>query len=866
MATVAEMFVEIGADASGFEAETQQVQNELKATQEQMRQMASMMGVSTVQMQSDWKNMSNAMKSELIGAAESLQPLKQAQMEAQHGFRRMAMESSTFRGTTSEFINDAIQMGAQYKKATDALINGNRMGMASMLQQIGMMNNMTSVASRIEANYTRMNNPLLTVNNGLLRAVDSMNRFAMSGSSAQLALEALGPTASMKDLNNYMRMINTQVMNFPIVFGIAAVGAGLFYGKLHEVNMAMNPEYASSFNNMMEKLGQTMQPLVNVFAELMIPVYDFIAAIAEAVVQFQQAHPNIAKFVAAIMLLIPALTLLLSPLAIGIGWFAGLRAILFSLAPIITPIISGFAAMGGTVLLVAAIIVGVVAALIYAWNNFEGFRNFMMTAWEGVKAAVMVAWTFIQQQIQNVANAVVPFVMSKWQQIQQFFQQNGSQIMEAAGNVWNAIKGVIQAVMPAIQVILGVAWEIIKALVISTWEAIKNVINGAINVILGIIKFFSALFTGDWKGVWEAVKQILSGAVELIWGLINLWFIGKFISGFKAFGTAAKSLFTSVWNAIKTVFQNAWTGIGNIITTAVNFIKGFLNSGFNAIKSVITTVLNAIKTVFTTVWNGIKTVATTVVNAIKSAIQSGFNAIKSVVTTVVNAIKTHFTSQWNMIKSVATTVVNGIKSAVQSGFNAMKSVVTSVMNGIKSTFTSVWNAVKSAASSGINAIVSTIRNGLNQALNFVKGLGSSFMAAGKGLIDMMASGIANAAGKVIEKVKDLAGKVRDFLPFSPAKTGPLSDLDKLDFGGPIADSISDAEPMVQKMMNDLVAMPDFEAPEPLGQGDLPQYSNSFVNNNRMQQQVVIELDGRTLARGTLPYLPGEIRTKTGMRF
>jgi hypothetical protein len=56
-------------------------------------------------------------------------------------------------------------------------------------------------------------------------------------------------------------------------------------------------------------------------------------------------------------------------------------------------------------------------------------------------------------------------------------------------------------------------------------------------------------------------------------------------------------------------------------------------------------------------------------------------------------------------------------------------------------------------------------------------------------------------------MKELAKKARDFLPFSPAKTGPLSDLDKLDFGGPISDSINKAIPNVKGLLTDLVTLP-----------------------------------------------------------
>ncbi|WP_141566823.1 hypothetical protein, partial [Streptococcus sobrinus] len=68
------------------------------------------------------------------------------------------------------------------------------------------------------------------------------------------------------------------------------------------------------------------EPMVDAFAAMMIPMYNFIAGVAEMVIQFNQAHPTLAMFIQGAMMLVPALTLLLSPLAVGVGLIAGLKA------------------------------------------------------------------------------------------------------------------------------------------------------------------------------------------------------------------------------------------------------------------------------------------------------------------------------------------------------------------------------------------------------------------------------------------------------------------------------------------------------------------------------------------------------------
>lgn len=79
--------------------------------------------------------------------------------------------------------------------------------------------------------------------------------------------------------------------------------------------------------------------------------------------------------------------------------------------------------------------------------------------------------------------------------------------------------------------------------------------------------------------------------------------------------------------------------------------------------------------------------------------------------------------------------------------------------------------------------------GITKAWNFIKSMFSTFKNAGSTLVQMIAQGMRAAANHPIEAIKAVVGKVRAFLPFSPAKEGPLSDLHRLKFMETIADSI-----------------------------------------------------------------------------
>lgn len=85
----------------------------------------------------------------------------------------------------------------------------------------------------------------------------------------------------------------------------------------------------------------------------------------------------------------------------------------------------------------------------------------------------------------------------------------------------------------------------------------------------------------------------------------------------------------------------------------------------------------------------------------------------------------------------------------------------------------------------IGGMVTTLM-GLPQA---VADLATRLVASGAALIDNLWTGIASRADALKEKFKGVLQGVRDMLPFSPAKTGPLSDIHRLRLVETIAGSV-----------------------------------------------------------------------------
>lgn len=656
------------------------------------------MSEDTIRMQQEMKDAFANMKAGMQGHIED-------QIKVQYGYMKMAQSAKDYKGSTDEFLGEVEKLGKTQKKINDEMMKSNDMLKMNHYQTVGAMLARSGQSEKIAANYDRMGNAIYSINNPLLAVTGNLEKMAKQGNASVLALKMLGPTANMKELNDMTIMINRGLMRYTSVALAAAVGSAIFYGALHKAAGSV-PGYSEALAKLGATMRQAFQPMVEVFAAIMMKVYAFFTAIGELIIAFNEANPVLAKVIQGFIMLIPILTLLLAPLAIGIGLMNGMAAAFSATWMLIGPLVTGLGAMMGTVLLVAAAFAIVGVALWALWTKTTWFKDAVIGAWESIKTATMTAWQAILAFIQPAVDAIVAFVLEKWAQIKAFFDENGAQILQAITNVWNVISTIIGAALMGVWAIMQAVWPLVQAIIISTWDAIKNVINGALNIIMGIIKTFSALFTGDWKGVWEGIKQILSGSLELLWGLFNLYFVSKLFGPLKSFGSAASSLFTTIWNAIKSLFTSGLTALQTLVT-------GY----FNMYRTIITGSMNAVSTIISTVWNAIRTAITSVMAGIQS---------------VISAV-------WSTIRTLVTTAVNGVKTTVTSGFNALSTAISTAMTAVKT----------------------AIQTGWNTALEFLKGI--DLKSIGKDIIQGLINGIGSMSGALVQKAKDIADSVKDTL-------------------------------------------------------------------------------------------------------
>ncbi|WEZ21323.1 transglycosylase SLT domain-containing protein [Bacillus subtilis] len=385
----------IGTPAANVtQQNTQSVQNNVAAVavpapdyrgiRQYSREMDFLRG-STRGLEADTIQMLNEMRRAWYEERYGMNGFRNELIRAQYGFFQLGNQMDSWSGTNQQFMDEVYRLGRAHKQVTDNMMKNNKMMRMSMLQTVGTLMARSTQSEKIAANYDRMGNPLYQVNKAGLAVSNTLENMAKQGTAAHLALKMLGPTANMKELNDMTMMITQGYMRFQMVaLGAAFTNFFMFQG-LHKAATQTVPGYSKAWEEMCSTLLKAIQPAIEVFAAFAMAIYKGITAVAKLIIQFNEAHPVLSKMIQGFMLLIPVLTLLLSPLAIGVGLVNGFLGALSSLWMFIGPVVTGLAAMSGTVYVVAGAIVLLVTGIYLLYKNFDKLQERFKPATDAMK-------------------------------------------------------------------------------------------------------------------------------------------------------------------------------------------------------------------------------------------------------------------------------------------------------------------------------------------------------------------------------------------------------------------------------------------------------------------------------------------------
>ncbi|MEC1257655.1 transglycosylase SLT domain-containing protein [Bacillus subtilis] len=537
---------------------------------------------STQGLEEDTIRMLNEMRQAWYNEHYNMSGFRNEMIRAQYGFFQLGNQMDSWSGTNQQFMDEVYRLGRAHKQVTDNMMKNNKMMRMSMLQTVGTLMARSTQSEKIAANYDRMGNPLYQVNKAGLAVSNTLENMAKQGTAAHLALKMLGPTANMKELNDMTMMITQGYMRFQMVaLGAAFTNFFMFQG-LHKAATQTVPGYSKAWEEMCSTLLKAIQPAIEVFAAFAMAIYKGITAIAKLIIQFNEAHPVLSKMIQGFMLLIPVLTLLLSPLAIGVGLVNGFLGALSSLWMFIGPVVTGLAAMSGTVYVVAGAIVLLVTGIYLLYKNFDKLQERFKPATDAMKrfadmgkSAVVGAFhTMIKE-----AEGLKPAFMKGFKDAQSVAVAAIHKMQSESLKLWDRLGESHPQLVAGIESAYKTAVKTVSGFIHNAGKTVSDFFG----------KGLSDGLNGIVKGFMEQLKVGLSsfkGMVSLVApfvGAIGLAFLG--VSG--PIGVAVGAILSvagalyrmqqtnqNVSQALKT----AWTSVQSVLTTVFQALQPIINT------------------------------------------------------------------------------------------------------------------------------------------------------------------------------------------------------------------------------------------------------------------------------------------------
>lgn len=704
------------------------------------------------------------MQNELrITSLKAMLPFKKDMINTEKEFLKLGMSMGKYQGTNKEFMKTVEELGATQKKARDNMIKNDKMIGVSIMQQAAAMLNMTSQAKRISEGYDRMKNPLLSVNKAGLKFADTLQETAHRGNAAVLALKRLGPNANMKQLQDEMMKITQGQMRFQQVAMASAVTTGVVFALMNKMAMETDKQYKTAFENMKKNVVKALQPMVQVFASAMTHVYNMVSSLAQMIQKFNQAHPVMAKFISAVLLLVPALTLLLAPLAVGIGLLDGMLAAFSSVFILIEPLVTGLAAMSATVWLVAGAIAGAVIAFGYFYKTSEKFRNTINTGASDIgkfgKNILNLGRYFLEvASTGKVANDMVSRLPKAWQKAVQEIGQHLANLRKAVTDAFNGdfseIEKIFSNIIPSIIGFLvgGIPGLIISAsrfipaisqgiesnadqLTQTIQKVMNNVSNWLINdlpkyiqigidIINGIVQGFVKNIPIFVNALTNIINMIVPLIIQLIPSLLNagIMIIGAIISGINSMLSSLIDAFTKIFPAIITALATAFPLL--------------LQSGMQIMQAIINGISQNLPLILSMATQLLSLFLNTITQLLPQIVTMGLNLVIQLINGIVQMIPALLPVAIRIINEIINVLSNNLPLFISFGIQ----IITSILQAI----TNMLPLLAAAAVTIIKHLTQTLIANLPQIIN-----------AGVGMITALINGFVQALPSIIQAVVNL---------------------------------------------------------------------------------------------------------------
>lgn len=383
----------------------------------------------------------------------------------------------------------------------------------------------------------------------------------------------------------------------------------------------------------------------------------------------------------------------------------------------------------------------------------------------------------LQQQIHNVTedlgNSLLPTVNSVMGKVGEFIEmganwvQNHQELVRVIMLVVLCLGGFLTVAGSVIAVVGGVG------LVFTKTAGFVTGFIGTIKKLPGLLDTVRiyGMYAGDGiKKGFSLITSAGAGAINSVKNVaLNITSMAKTaaISGVNAL----KSMATGLVGMAKQALTTASTALGPLITSVWSFTAALLANpitwvviGIVALIAGIVLLYNKCEWFRNLVDNIVSAVGEKLGPALEVA-QTVFHGIGNVIGTVMDAASATVSEK-----------LGNMKAAYEAHGGGIQGVAAAAIEGVKGYYTAGFTFIDNLTGGKLSEIRDRFSQGIQNVKNVITDSLSWFRESGKKILTTFTEGIKSAISAPVEAVKGGLQKIRNMLPFSDAKTGPLSTL------------------------------------------------------------------------------------------
>ena len=183
---------------------------------------------------------------------------------------------------------------------------------------------------------------------------------------------------------------------------------------------------------------------------------------------------------------------------------------------------------------------------------------------------------------------------------------------------------------------------------------------------------------------------------------------------------------------------------------------------------------NAIVGAITGAWDIIVSGITDFGASILSGLQGAWEAVKNGISAAWEGYLSLLSAFWGTILSGILAFGTSLLGGLQSAWDTVSGAAGAAWDGITGIVSGAWDAIVGGIAVFGASLLAGITEAWNAVLEFFGGL--NLFESGARLLDTFIDGIKSMASSVVDSVAGVFAKVREYLPFSDAHVGPLSQL------------------------------------------------------------------------------------------